>query len=248
MKARNHRIVPKFLVVLLLCTPAFAESSASKNKTGNQLFEQGKYQDAEKAYLDAQAQMPGRPELSYNLGNSLIKQKKYDQALRSLRQAVSKGDPGLQASSWYNLGNALFDMGNLKDSAQAYIQSLHLNPTDKDAKHNLELALKKLQEQKQQQSGQGKNQDSNGQNSQGNQNPEQGKNQPKTQDKDPSQSQNSKGQQPENRQSNQASRPEGSISKERALQILDALRNQELADQRKLLVRPGDKRIGVRDW
>ena len=57
---------------------ALADSVASKNKEGNRLFEQWKYQDAEKAYLEAQAGMPGRPELSYNLGNSLIKQKKYD--------------------------------------------------------------------------------------------------------------------------------------------------------------------------
>ena len=138
-------------VSLWIAIPASADSPASKNKEGNRLFAQGKYQDAEKAYLEAQASMPGRPELSYNLGNSLIKQQKFDQALQALHQAVSKGDKSLQVKGWYNVGNALFDMGNFQNSAQAYIQALRLNPADRDAKHNLELALRKMQQQNQEQ-------------------------------------------------------------------------------------------------
>ncbi|MBZ5498703.1 MAG: tetratricopeptide repeat protein [Acidobacteriia bacterium] len=227
-----------------------AESVASKNKQGNQLFEQGKYQDAEKAYLEAQTNMPGRPELSYNLGNSLIKQKKYDQALQALRQAVSKGDKGLQANGWYNVGNALFDMGGFGDSAQAYIQALRINPSDRDAKHNLELALRKKQEQEQQQKGQGQTQESSRQKPEGGQNEEKGRNEPKPPDKQGQQpqSQEPPGQKPANPQSSQSVRPEGAFSKERALQILDALQNQELAEQRKLLERRARKKATGRDW
>jgi hypothetical protein len=39
-------------------------------------------------------------------------------------------------------------MGRFKESAEAYIQALKLKPTDGDAKHNLELALKKLKQQR----------------------------------------------------------------------------------------------------
>ena len=237
------------VAVCLLVPHAHAESVASKNKTGNRLFEQGKYQEAEKAYLEAQANMPGRPELSYNLGNTLIKQKKYDQALQALRQAVSKGDKGLQASSWYNVGNTLFDMGSFKDAAQAYIQSLRVRPEDRDAKHNLELSLKKEQEQQrqQQQQGPGQKQDSNQQKPDQN---EGNKNEPKPQDKQGQQQQQEQpqGQKPANPQPSASSRPEGSFSKERALQILDALQNQELAEQRKLLERQARRKALGRDW
>jgi len=245
MKRKMSRaILWAALISLAVCpAPAYADSIASKNKNGNRLFEQGKYEDAEKAYLDAQVLMPGKPELSYNLGNSLIKQQKYDQALQSLRLALSRGDKALQANSWYNAGNALYDTGSFQDSAQAYIQALRLNPADRDAKHNLELALKKMQEQKQQDT-QGKgNPDSSRQNA-GKEQGSKGNPQANPQDKQQSQAQNSQGK----TQSGQPMRPEGNISKERALQILDALKNQELADQRKVVEHLVRRKAFARDW
>ena len=229
---------------------ALADSVASKNKTANRLYEQGRYHDAEKVYLEAQANMPGRPELSYNLGNTLIRQKKYDQALQSLRQSIAKGNRGMQVNSWYNIGNALFDLGNFKDSAQAYIQALRLNPADRDAKHNLELAQKKLQEQQQQQQQpQGNRQDQNQQKPEGSgQNEGRGSNAPKPQDKQDQQPQDPQGQKPANPQSSQSDRRQGGFSRERALQILDALQNQELAAQRRLLERQVRRKVTGRDW
>ncbi len=237
------------LVVVAGMTPARGASVASKNKEGNRLFHQGKYQEAEKYYMDAEVQAPGRPELLYNLGNSLIRQKKYEQALQSLRQASSKGDKGLKENSWYNSGNALFEMGNYKDSAQAYIQALRVNPTDRDAKHNLELALRKMQQQKQM--GSGKDQKDNSQ-----QNRQSKDNQPsagKSEQQDKQKQEQSPPQQqdqtrPANPQSTQAEQRDESLSKERALQILDALKSQELAEQRKLLERKARRRPNARDW
>jgi len=137
-------------IVSIFAPFCMAESIASKNNKGNRLFEKGRYEDAEKAYLSAQGKDPGKPEVLYNLGNSLIKQKKYREGEQALGQAIQKGDKGIKAKSWYNTGNALFSMGNYKDSADAFVQALKLNPSDKDAKHNLELALMKLKQQEQQ--------------------------------------------------------------------------------------------------
>ena len=224
---------------------ARAATAGSKNKEGNRHFAEGNYDEALKAYLEAQTNERDRPELLYNVGNTFIRQKKYEQALQSLRQATSKGNKGLQAESWFNAGNALFEMGKFGDSAQAYIQSLRLNPSDRDAKHNLELALRRVQEQKQKQQGQGQNQ-----------NKEKNSNQP--------QDQGSKDQQPKSQdsgsspapqqpadadpQASQANNRDGSLTKERALQILDALQNQELAEQRKLSEQRNRRKAGGRDW
>ncbi len=59
-----------WLLGFWLLAPGFCypQSVASKNRTGNQFFDQGKYAEAEKAYLEAQSKDSGRPELSYNLG------------------------------------------------------------------------------------------------------------------------------------------------------------------------------------
>jgi tetratricopeptide (TPR) repeat protein len=221
---------------LSLAQTVSADGAGTQNRTGNQLFEQGKYQEAEKAYLEAQADMPGRPELSYNLGNALIKQKKYDQALQSLRQAIAQGNKGLQASSWYNAGNALFELGSFQDSAQAYIQALRLNPHDRDAKHNLELALRRMEEQKQKQPDQQEQKQPNPDGS--------GRNQGQDTSKQPEQQEP----QPANPKSSPSDRREGGFSRERALQILDALQNQELTDQRRLLERQARRKATGRDW
>ncbi len=76
---------------------------------------------------------------------------------RSTRRSA-RATRGLQGSAWYNLGNALFGTGKYKDAAEAYVQTLRINPADREAKQNLELALRKLQQQqKQPASGGGQN-------------------------------------------------------------------------------------------
>jgi Ca-activated chloride channel homolog len=243
----STRLLMILIASLLAGTGAYAASAASRNKEGNRLFQQGKYQDAEKAYLDAQLEAPGRPELLYNLGNTLIKQKKYDSAAQSLRQAAGKADHGLQASSWYNLGNALFESGKLPDAAQAFIQALRTNPSDRDAKHNLELTLRRMKEQKQNAAGRGTKDDQQKQDEgkQDNQAGSSGQQNPPDNRQQNPQGQQDRQEQP---QPAQADRREGSISKDRALQILDAMKNQELAEQRKLLERQARRKATGRDW
>lgn len=244
MNMKNIKQTIVLLIFLLAPSAASnAASTASKNKEGNRLFSQGKYEDAEKAYLEAGTKDPGRPELLYNLGNSLVKQNKHDQGLQALHQAANKGDKKIQQNSWYNAGNALFAKGDFKDSSQAYIQALRIDPKDGDAKHNLELALRKLKQQEQ------KKNDKNRQTPQrsGQSQPEQGKNQPDKENK-PDSAQQQKQSQPEDKQAAPADSRENSIGKERALQILDALQNQEIENQRKLLERRGRQISTDKDW
>jgi Ca-activated chloride channel homolog len=235
------------LVFAAILPVAKAESLASKNEEGNRLFAQGRFEDAEKAYLQAQGKSPGKPEILYNLGNSLIKQKKCDQGIQSLRQSMSQGDKRVKENSWYNAGNAFFLMDKFKDSAEAYVQALKLNPSDQDAKHNLELALlKSKQEESKQQNGNSKqNQDASDQNSSGN-------NKEDKQQTNNSDRKNSGAQKEPKEPMKQPSSPnslrEGTINREQALQILDAIQSRELEDQRKQLERRATQRTNKRDW
>jgi Ca-activated chloride channel family protein len=224
------------LVLLAGASASMADSLASENRKGNGLFAQGKYQDAEKAYLNAEVNHPGRPEILYNLGNSLIKQKKYDKGIKTLRQSIDRGAKDIKENSWYNAGNAYFLMGDYKDSSDAFIQALKLNPADRDAKHNLELALMKLKQQQQPKPDQN-NRDS--------QNPKRDR---RLTDK---QNQGNAGNQDQSgtgRQSAREPRNGGTITKEQALQILDALKNQEVQDQRMISQHRTSQQPKTRDW
>ena len=235
--------------ILLGSSESRAESLASKVREGNRLFAKGKYAEAETAYMDAQVKNPGKPEVLYNLGNSLIKQKKYGQGVQSLRQSANKGDKVIRKNSWYNTGNAWFEAGRFKDSAEAFVQSLKLDPSDKDAKHNLELALLKLKEQQQSAAKQKPNnsdsskQDHSSSGKNGKQQRQQSKEEGRKKPGD-SKDQNDSARQSESPKAQRA----GSISKEQAAQILDAVRAQELEDQRKLLEMRARQSSHGKDW
>ncbi|MBP1610783.1 MAG: repeat-containing protein [Acidobacteria bacterium] len=236
-----------FAAIVILVSPAFvhAASVGSENKKGNQLFAEGKYEEAEKAYLNAEVKSPGRPEILYNLGNTLVKQQKYDQAIQSLRKSTEKGDKGLQEYGWYNSGNAYFESGQYEDAVKAYTKALRINPADTDAKHNLELALKKMEEQKQASSSGNQQNDQQQDEAQQNQ-------QKRSQEQAADQQEQPNKPEDQNRaaspQATSAEQKEGLLSKERALQILDALQSQELAEQQKLLERRARQKTNQRDW
>jgi len=241
-------------LILLLGAPvpALAGSSpGSSNREGNRLYADRKYEEAEKAYLEARAREPERPELDYNLGNALLRQKKYDDAAQSLRNAVARADRSLQARSWYNLGNGHFEAGRFQDAAQAYVEALKLAPADRDAKHNLELARRKLQEQaaqKPDKSGGGQRRD------QPQPQPPQGgkqEKQPEQQSQQQREQQQAAGDRPEQAAQPQSTRPDRrqeGFSRDQAMEILDALQNQELADQRKRIERRTRRKTTGRDW
>jgi Ca-activated chloride channel family protein len=61
--------------------------------------------------------------------------------------------------AFYNLGNAFFKKDKFKEAAEAYKRSLGLNPADKQAKWNLEIALQKQKEDEKKKQDDQKNQD-----------------------------------------------------------------------------------------
>jgi tetratricopeptide (TPR) repeat protein len=61
----------------------------------------------------------------------------------------------LGAATYFALGNHLFALDLPREAFDAYRSALLLDPTDEDAKHNLELTLLRLQAQEQEQSGEG---------------------------------------------------------------------------------------------
>jgi Ca-activated chloride channel family protein len=151
MHGRWALIATLFLAALAL---AGCGSSVGKlNNQGNEAFAEQDYQGALAAYQQAEEDAPQVAEPHYNAANTHYRTEDYEQAQQEIEQALV-GEPqqeGLDQNSYYNLGNALFQSGQFKAAIEAYKEALRLNPADLQAKQNLELALRQLQQQEQQQ-------------------------------------------------------------------------------------------------
>lgn len=116
-------------------------------KSGNEHYTAGRYDAALKAYQLATEQRPDNAIARYNLGTALYQQGRFDKAADAFRHSLIAKDSILQAQGYYNLGNAQFQLGDLRGAIRSYTSALRLNPTDVDAKYNLELAFERLKQQ-----------------------------------------------------------------------------------------------------
>ena len=146
--------------------------------------------------------------------------------MEAYQRALESDDPALQASAWYNLGNAFFRQQQLEESLESYKEALRLNPADVDAKHNLETVLEMMQQQQQQQNPdqQDQNEDDQDQEQQEQQQgddeqDEQQEDQPQDQDPEDGEEQDPEQQQPQEGES-EAPRE---MSREEAERLLEAI-------------------------
>ncbi len=132
-----------FIIILTACAP----SPEQINNRGNRSFNQQNYELALQDYLNAQVELPERAEPGYNAANTLEHQGDLQAAQQRLLGALETAGDELAQAIHYNLGNVLYQTQQYGLAVKSYQQALRLDPDDMDAKHNLELALQKQQEQ-----------------------------------------------------------------------------------------------------
>jgi len=208
---------------------------------GRKQYADGNHPQALSAFEQAARTRPQDARGRFNLADGLYKNGKFEEAATLFRSFGE--DPGspLAAPSRFNLGNALFQKQDYRGAVQAYRDALRLSPEDLDARRNLELALRALKEQEEQKKRQQEQKD-------------QGKKPPKPEDQK-SGDQQKKDQtsrpeppkSPEQRQ-DERFRQETGMPKERAMQLLDALQQNEKAEQKKQLRAKRAEKKGTKDW
>jgi len=131
----------------LLCGFGLFEKRDAEIEAGNSALQAGKADDALVHYDKAVKKLPAEAGTHFDRGAALYALSRFDEAGEEFLRATEAKDPALKASAFYNLGNAFFKKEKFKEAVSAYTRSLGLKPDDKQAKWNLEIALRKQKDQ-----------------------------------------------------------------------------------------------------
>ncbi len=120
---------------------------ARQNDRGVRLLAENNPTAALTEFLAARGRRPGEPALLLNTALALYRLGKFAES-RTEWQAAQKGSVSITPGEIaYNLGNAFFRLQQYDQALASYRQSLLQNPSDRQAKKNLEWTLKKIREQ-----------------------------------------------------------------------------------------------------
>ena len=176
--------------VLLMAAQLFGGGERN-TREGAAHFEAGRLEEALRAFSRAEGEFPDAPEndlniagVHYRLGEAeeapAGEEGPLAEALRGYQAALEGGAGGaVRRDAYYNLANTLFRAGAFREAAAAYGEAIALDPEDREARQNLERALRAADEEEQQG---------------GSQDPQQQDQQPGDQDQEP-QDQEGQGQQ-----------------------------------------------------
>jgi Ca-activated chloride channel family protein len=136
----------------LAVLPVLGALACGGGRSGERHYARGEYPEAYDAFSRALAG-DSSPRLEYNTGAALYRLERYDEAARAFRAAAAGAEaPASRQRALYNLGNAMVRAAEdrpteaepLLEAVGAYEEALRLDPADAEAKWNLELALRRL--------------------------------------------------------------------------------------------------------
>ena len=241
VRRRRHQLALASL--LLVTTTAHADikdeilarPSRETNK-GLKAYEAGDAATALAAFEKARAARPDSATTRFNEAVAQAKAGKAQEATETFT-SLSREKNDLAFESHYNLGNTLLATQQLPAAIAAYRDSLRLRPDDPRARRNLEIALRQMEQQK-------KDQEKDKQDQQKDQ-----QNKDKEPQKQPSKPDEKKEpQKSEKERENERFQKETGMSKDRAMQLLKALEQNEKTEQKKKLEGERAKRRKGKDW
>jgi len=249
------------IVLILWAGSAQADKASKANKRGIDAFGEQNYEKSVEHFTEALVEKPDAPELKFNRGTALSELGKTEEALSELITSAAQLDKAeYAAAAHFNAGNTLLSANKIEAALEEYKQAVKLDQASEDYRHNLELAVRKLNQQQQQQSQEQdqedsedkeKKEDEEGDQQQKDQGKEENEEQQKEKEdqKDKSQSPEDgepegQNQQPSNQQENETL----PMTKEEAQRLLDAINDEEKqAQSQRYMQMKTDMRQGD-DW
>ncbi len=204
----------------------FAQADKKEVRRGNSDYKKSNYKEAEIHYRKAALQDSTSFAATYDLANTLYRQKDYEGAANTLSKLDEQAKDSRYGDRYYfNKGNVSLQKQDYKTAVEDFRQALLRDPSDMDAKESYIYAKKKLENQ---QNGGGGQNDQNDQQDQQNQD-----NKDNQQDQDQQNQNQQQDQQNDERQQDQQGGQQ-QISKSQAQQMLKAIQAQEKETQEKV--------------
>jgi tetratricopeptide (TPR) repeat protein len=116
---------------------------AAQNQAANELFSQGRFEEALAHYESLRARYP-MAEISYNAGTTLAGLGRDSDAAWRLESSLEGASPAVQAAAHYNRGFVLFRLGDCARAREAFAAALAINAADEDARFNLGAVEREL--------------------------------------------------------------------------------------------------------
>ncbi|UCD80463.1 MAG: VWA domain-containing protein [Desulfobacterales bacterium] len=138
------------LTTAALCLTAAARTLAAESP--DELYRRGRFSEAEKGYAQSDMDHPKDLRYRYNRGCAAYQSGDYEAAAAAFASALRRTEEDeIRFKAAFNLGNAAYQQGDFQTAVQNYKQALALDASSEDARYNLELALRALAKQKDQQ-------------------------------------------------------------------------------------------------
>ncbi len=140
---------------MVFVSPLLAQKENGAISKGNEAYKQQQYEQAANAYKRALEHSPKNTTASFNLGNTLFRDKKPEEAEKYFDETITNSDnKKMEGDAWYNKGVSFTNQKKLLESIEAYKNALRINPNDSLARENLQRALNELKKQQEQQKNQ----------------------------------------------------------------------------------------------
>jgi len=145
----------QWIAILVFVVPAIGSRAQNNQEQAllykaNQLYQSGRYNEAEQWYDKVLELNPNNSIALFNKANALQQQKNYEAAAKQFEQAAAvTNDNDLKAKAYYNSGVAAIKQQQLANAINAWKQSLLLNPNSDSARNNLQKALNEQKKQQQ---------------------------------------------------------------------------------------------------
>jgi Ca-activated chloride channel family protein len=141
---KGQRVRYGLIGTIFLCL--FPCTNALSGEDPDELYRQGRFNEAEKIYSRADMDHPKDVRYRYNRGCAAYQGSDYKAATAAFSSVLRRTkDRGILFKTAYNIGNASFKKGDFHSAAAFYKQAIVYNPDSDEARYNLEMSLREIE-------------------------------------------------------------------------------------------------------